>query len=558
MQVILANPRRSNVLAQVDKKLRPKSNLVQDPRFALPPAETKSGFLYFYTNSVAKPIQSYASLFVLVGSPQLAQHRPSPTTFKKYRVAFNAINENWTKLAPASLVSVKKNSTTFTIKVPLMVVPNPVALNIYEQLANAFAVKDGETALTKEQLFPTGDASVFNQVVTAEQLPSSNGLFSAKHVLQLKKANAEFEFKPLGDNLVLIATFELSKEQCQYMTNTPWMLIRPIDIYGPVFEWVNGRFGLYTNAPKFSIPLTQIASTLPEGGTSRLSDDGILINQDGEILALPAQCNNIAKYDSELTTSLTKSDGSLSYIDISGEASRMPPSQAVFIDWVNLKFAYTGVDGRLKVMGLDRCRPLNISHIKNILNTELTDSNVKFFYSSLSNLAASVLNTPSFPPLPLFAVSIQDAINLAGNDLLLPEDVKLYHIQVVKDKVAAAKDVVTACEALISLAQTNIANLYERYSVMTIARLLAYATVLVKHGVDYDSVVAKDNELRKPYLDQKVDPDYTMPAVPFVASARGFIPHQVKVTNLLRNSPDFALIPVDAGGGKTMLAYTTC
>ena len=210
-------------------------------------------------------------------------------------------------------------------------------------------------------------------------------------MLELKRANATLEIVKLpSDNYLMFAEFELSKEVCQHMLNTAWVQIRPIDLHGPIFSWVAGRFGIMNKPALFTMPISKIAATLPKGGRSRLNEDGILVNHNGEALALPSEIDNISKYDSELAGCLVKPDGSYSLKSIDGTFNKLPPAQAVFIDWINMKFAYTSVDGLLQIMSLDRCMPLNVSHVRSILNGKLIDNDLVYFLSQTIQLGIAM------------------------------------------------------------------------------------------------------------------------------------------------------------------------
>ncbi|WP_391857027.1 hypothetical protein, partial [Vibrio cidicii] len=69
---------------------------------------------------------------------------------------------------------------------------------------------------------------------------------------------------------------------------------------------------------------------------------------------------------------------------------------------------------------------------------------------------------------------------------------------------------------------------------------------------------AADNQLRMTAMTQGEDPDWKVSGIPLLDAMRkvGLLPHQFKIRNILRDSPLFALLPVQAGGGKSLLLIT--
>jgi hypothetical protein len=70
------------------------------------------------------------------------------------------------------------------------------------------------------------------------------------------------------------------------------------------------------------------------------------------------------------------------------------------------------------------------------------------------------------------------------------------------------------------------------------------------------ALLAMDQANRKAAIEQSVDPKWIPPSIPMISEGFGFLPHQKKVRNLMKDSPDFALFRVQAGGGKSPLIIT--
>lgn len=539
-----------------DLPVLPATNLVPDERYTIPTKLTKHGFLYLTGPSNRKMFRVAPSLFFNLLAPSVPI-RPFKAGTGVARAFAKSVSEAWNVTHPANYLSVKLADNHANVTIPMCVIPAPEgSLNSFVALGRLIS-KKGMEFTNQDFQDAVGDPhAVVGSRIPFSRIDGTNAPPDvAKRLLQIKKCQGEFEVAFHQGHLFLLAHFEVSKEICQHMTNSPWVQIRPIDLYGPLYSWVNNRLGLTQRPARFSIPLVKIASTLPAGGRPRLNEDDLLIDSNGTPLYIPREVDNINRYDSALADALLQDDGSYSlrkFGDTSTGHKPLPPSQPVFVDWLNLKFAYTGTTGMLMVMGLDRCSALNQTHIVRVLNRGIHRDDVKSFVSQVSNLNTEIFGGSSVHYHDMVN-GIVAAINQSGDDLITTNDVILRHIYECQNSVPQCATIVEACDKILDFAKNNIENLYARYSVMTMCRVIAYATILGKYAKNYAEIEASDRESRRVYLDQGASPDYQPPSLPYISDKRGLLPHQFKVTNVLRDSPDFAILPVDAGGGKTML-----
>ena len=102
----------------------------------------------------------------------------------------------------------------------------------------------------------------------------------------------------------------------------------------------------------------------------------------------------------------------------------------------------------------------------------------------------------------------------------------------------------------------NLEVIFRRYSVNTVMNAIAVLKVFTKYIGQYDIVVTRDREDRKAYLEQGLDENYVVAALPNFKEGAAFMPHQAKADNKMRLGPKHAIYEVDAGGGKTMMILT--
>jgi hypothetical protein len=371
-----------------------------------------------------------------------------------------------------------------------------------------------------------------------------------------------------------------------------WIEIRPLDLY-PLFSmWVSSEYESKSYG-KSAISISKIASTLPTPieGDERIDAYGIGIGLDGQPIYLPAKCDNSSKYESMYATVGANQDGSfsLSSLDpeIAKEKTKLPVNIPVLVDWVNFKFSYTNTQGRIEIMPLEHIRKCNASMAMNLMRSGKIRLTNLAGWAGYASRAGTSVNVGSY----LTHKDI-DAIDRDDTYFLMREPLRRalesnstisallmsieagykrgsYNMSTYPTMMEFTTDSSSTAwafvhrflDALHRGMTENLDSLYVQYAVSTITSSLGWISLLANYGRDMSSTRATANTLSKAALNQNVDPNWAPPDAPlitkkFAAENGGMLPHQAKVRNLLKDSPDFAVLSVDAGGGKSLLSIT--
>lgn len=553
-------------------KLRPAGTLQRSPEF-MNRARPNSGSLFFYNNYVKKPLLAYNSLAIACLFPELTQKTLTGPGWKTAKELFSTQQKEWSKQGISAYFTVKKEQAHFTAKVPFSFLFGEYLI---ETLAGTFhgepvrlgthvnLLKDLNPQVENvEQTGPTTTDFTLKKpqvFIPVSKLRDMGGHMSGKMYAQLKALKGDagiilehFPNAAGGHGILLSLQLEFSKLECEYLCQSNWLEIRPIDFFGLIREWSGGRLGVTGNPPRYAISLQRIAAEVPKNSEPRVSKDlGVLLDENAELLWIPEEADSINKYDTELAAAMLNDDGTYG-ISLGTRAGRKhPPSQIVFVDWANLKMAYSDTHGHLQVKGLDRTQPASAIHYRRVLDQRILSSDpAESFISFMWRLCAK-LNTYT---------TNTDVLGLVRAVLALPQhegevanDITLQNIYDAGDHLQVARELRQCVETVLQYSKESISNLFAEYSVSTMMGLIAWAKIFHECGPKYSTIRAQDNELRKAYTQQGLKPDFQLQPVPFMAQDRGMLPHQVRVTNRLSDSPDFAVLPVAAGGGKTPLA----
>ena len=551
----------------------PESNLYPEEMFKKAnkklgtPAELTSGAMFFYTNMVRMPRTSgknnpqrrtgplvYGALAVGLAFPKVRQ-APFPT--KEQRVRFrNMWTKNipmaWTGLAVSKLVSVKKMEDHFLVNIPVFMSSDTQLAALcafYKQTGG----DEGNVLLSEAPSLQVG-------FIPADQLKPTGGSFD-QYLPRLKALpNAGVEIRKLSGNWVFSLVLPFTEREVSVMTQTPWMQIRPIDFYGLIRTWSDGRAGsIKTDPPIYGKSLNRIASTLPANGVPRVSKDlGIMVDELSVFWALPKDDNRIGQFDSELAQHLRRPDGTFCAVPKdANEKVNPPPKQGlVFVDWINLKMAYANSEGRLEIKDLSRVIAANATHYRKVLNYAWVDADMTAMVKRIQEMCDKTGAN----------IKLDDIVRVAGLILREPEmegntaeDITWLHLYKFAARIPECANYVKAFQHILSYADTSVENLYESYSFRVVSNIIAQLKILNEWGPKVEELKAIDNERRKAYTEQGLDPNYQLEDAPYFQEAgpdgtggRSLLPHQTRSANRLRQSPKFAIIAVDAGGGKTI------
>lgn len=547
---------KNNILAF--PVVRPESTLHPNPTFELDRAARNTGFAYFFAGKMrTRPLWGLASLVATHIAPPEIQlkgvTKESQRAFSK--AVLKSMRERWKQYGIGELVNVRKNpgDATFDVVVPIQALSADQARNLLLWCG-----------MSPEVQFNGGVEVGTFDIGTM----SPRGNLTAADIKAWADAKAKLIVRRLaGEDLVFLIHYTVTKAEAQQLVNEEFNYIKPMDVYGPVYEWVGAYYGQYGRVASFAMPLRNIAravSASSEGVTlpPRTSAESLLIDEHAEVFYIPAQLQDISRFEDTYSDAFSNPEtGVFGIADIlSNDAGplvkkKAPLPMPVYVDWLNLKFSYTNASGRLEVKSLDRCYPVNDTHAFRLLDQRMVSRNAETFFRNLFSLAAFYGIPTTFGWQQTW-----DAVQRYGkqNEGAEPGDIKIsdlmeYSTGVYGSPLSLAVQIKDVCHKVLSRIQESPETAYARYSVLTILSIRARLVLMTKHWDKLADLKDSDRMARKAYIDQNVDPNYKLPALPFIAEGRGLLPHQSKTLNLSKDSPANVLYPVEAGGGKTMI-----
>ena len=423
----------------------------------------------------------------------------------------------------------------------------------------------------------------------------------------LRNSLISVESETIGSLFTLWATWRIRQKEAEYLNNCPFLEIKLSNFYGPLTEWATSCYGRDTSLPETIssvINVTQDVKQTLLGNTNvkpRVGVDGMIVDINHQFYILP-DVDRAAEYEQKLMDFGLKEDGSYSWrqeqnVDDNGNiiydmgsdspSKKLPANIPIFTDWLNDKFVYSNTAGTLTIFELSNTVPVKAFHVQKVLNMplQLEDSNdaaIAILITGI-NTAASIdrsllLDRPTedevglpkaridqyFQGMASFQGLLKAATALhkeAFGDLLdfhvvdgeyLPY---LYQLDPVKG-VPSLRFLGRILHQAYATIASNQDVLYSKLSVITVTRVMAILNIVDKYAKDRDHIVALDKTERDAYINQELDPDYKVEALPSLRKDLKYLPHQFKVTNKMRKGPAFAIWSVAAGGGKTILAVT--
>lgn len=571
--------------------LRPTTNLIIPPEVQLDKKLLKSSFLYVY----AKGYKGLEPIFInkLWMSTFMPSIANSPS-FGKNRKGIRSWSEYAAKHALAGMLTLKKvndaSDPHFIAQVPLFTFNRNDVTVAHNQLASWFTDskvgddRENEVYDLNRELRDSStpaDQIAGRKVMGAEVIRNIQGL-DATGSIELNKTLLSISMQYKGGLAVVFAEFKIDGPIAQQLTTTEWPLIRNIDLYPLLMQWVAGQFGYSVAAPLAAFPVSKIAKTLPKTpkGEARVNADGLSIDPKGIPVWLPAELDSTTRYEDQFTQAGDKGDGSFSLLDLHTLGSntfnidevktRLPSNIPVLIDWINKKFAYTQANGILKILDLARYKAADPAHIHNLL-TRLYISDKQM--TSIATIAGTAGVAPEVKILPqeIDEISHDDAIiarKLSEGTVSLMDywDLMQSFAQLLLTKGKPVlidemsinghpifRPLARYIKQAIPTVLNNLDAVNLRYSVSGVSTALGLM-LLLKYAGD-EKIHLDAAQMNSAATNQDVDPDWEPPSIPLTPGIK-MLPHQKKVRNLLKDSPDFAILPVQAGGGKSVLTIT--
>lgn len=376
------------------------------------------------------------------------------------------------------------------------------------------------------------------------------------------------------NGVVAFLEFKISQLEAEALVSTDWMEIRPVDLYPLFVMWVEAEYESKSYG-KSAISLSKIADTLPPHSVEdrRTDKHGIAIDMGGQPMYLPVECNNTARYEGLYASVGTRPDtNDFTLIDIENDPTppTLPSNIPILVDWVNYKFTYSNSAGRPVIMPLENMRKCTDSMAVNILKRPVMEKFMERLirYAQICNVSPSVTINRIAD-----AEEYGNMMRLARNRTTLPateyfnaikaddKEIEYKYHDLVDGSNYLFEPIRKFIMALVPAMQNNIDALYQNYAVSTTVESLGLLSVMFYYGTVFGETSASANQKNKAAQQQGIDPSWTPPAIPLITDKfskedAGMMPHQAKIRNLLRESPDFAILAVDAGGGKSMLAIT--
>lgn len=572
---------------------RPTTNLTPDAKYSLPKAAQRTGFMGIFTKKYGgdprKSLMKVAIGAVMdargisLGKPAKAETEEDAVKQKQAKKSLRDWESNregnFYKLT--SLRKVNGSDPHFILNLPMF----------------SFVSGDAGFAYILSLFSPVPLTPEARQELQTFANSSISQLFPAKLAIGNAHVGRDLEemlnqcligvrYESKNGNCLVSLEFKISKADAEHLVSTDWIEIRPIDLYPLLSTWAAAEY-----IPKFygktSVSISKIASTLPkhEEADQRIDQYGVSISPDGSPIYLPAALNNTEKYESLFSNAGANADGSFSLAVLDPEETknkRLPANIPVLVDWINFKFSYTNTAGRIEILSLEHYRRCNASMAVNLIRKKRVDLKMVNSWVRFARLAGVSLNG-YVKPEDFADVGIADDPYNSIRELLSRNQTAevgalIIAIQnrfergYISDRYAPAGIDFCADKGpfafvnrfLIALHEgmvNNLEALYVEYAVSTITAALGYITLFATYGRSFDTTRLESDTHNKAALDQGVDPNWTPPSAPLLTKKfqdenGGLLPHQFKVRNILKDRPDLAVLPISAGGGKSMLAIT--
>lgn len=559
---------------------RPTTNLVPDEKYQLTKAQTKSGFMgtfnWAYSGDPRKSLLKVAlgaimdTSSVTLGKPPRAVTQEERTARKARSQLLRDYEEARNKMHLAQYTKLRKvngDDPHFVLTLPIAHFQSTASLDTLLSLFG-HGTPDNDAIESLRQLFESPGTKRFGPslALSRARLPKETSDLFGQSLIAVSYQCSK--------NLVVASLeFKITRLEAEALVSTDWLEIRPVDLYPLFAMWVEAEY-VSKSYGKSAISLSKIAKTLPPHSVEDRRTDkyGLTIDMSGQPLYLPQECDNTEKYESLYASVGSKEDGEFSLVDVdSQELPALPANIPILVDWVNYKFTYSNSAGRPVVMPLENMRKCTPSMAVNVLNRHIPDK----YIERLANYA-SVVGVSSILQRPTKSASSEDterlnkvfrgntqenAVALFKNVLALDVDVTPRFRDLVDGDDIVFEPFRQFIMALVPAMQNNIEALYSRYAVSTVTEALGILCTMLYYGVPMGETLASANQANAAAQRQGIDPNWAPPDMPLITKKfeepdAGMLPHQGKIRNLLRESPDFAILSVDAGGGKSMLAIT--
>lgn len=573
------------VLAKDTSTLRATTNLVVPKDVELKGKDLKSGFLYVYNKGyTGNEVAFMNRLWMSVIFPEIAD---DPSFGKSTKGIREFLKENLTQAGFMKLKKVSGNDPHFEISVPLAEFNRYDIVNVAEKYKEWFTdgkskvQSEGAAKLHSELNTQATAQTLMQKTYQAKDVINAIGNLDARGRAELTTCFRGIRLLYKGSLLVVFADFVISPAIAQQLTTTEWMQIRNIDLYPLILQWAAASF-VAKKTPLASFPVSKIARTLPtpQPGQARIDKYGLSVDHKGIPMWLPEKVDNTTRYEDLYSQVGAQPDGSFTLIDIDAAAQmimsggdikpKLPANIPILIDWINYKYAFTLSTGFMKVLDLSRNKAVTAAHAVNLMNTQFdvailtqivhmatssgVEDKVKFKADELTVIAtddasvADKLSDRNGIAVMEYWRTVTPFFKAHHKDEILFGDINPF--------TPILAPLVRYCVQAQSAILGNLDAVNTKYAVSSVSLTLGWLTLIAKYCVNRITVETEANTQNAAAINQSVQKGWEPPSIPLLSPKIGFLPHQKKCRNLLKDSPEFAILPVQAGGGKTVLALT--
>lgn len=425
---------------------------------------------------------------------------------------------------------------------------------------------------------------------------------------------AEIARIAMGDSLrrpfIFFATVKLPAEEAEYYVQTRADKITPALLLTFFANWyqrgVRGNKGFPTFIHSLESILTKNAAFTPK---PRVDKHGLALTRNNNPLYIPSGVNRINDFITSVETSTRSEDGSATYSE--APLSSFPIYQLIYVDWVNQRLVYSGEYSQIIVEDIESNIPMPVSAFIGNNNAEFVTT-VDTFYAieNLANKVAQVLNakvvkktsdikTVDLTKIAEFfrqinpaaftrafamgqgdfgSIRITDYLKGVASFLSLANvELNKYTVQSLGEDVdeflscypLRNKDLFTKkllpfapVQEWMNSIEASAINDADWLAVINGCGMSPYETMSQIAVFKIFNIYSKEapviykeyTERNKPYLTQDEGIENYIPALKNAEGLEGLKPHQRKVAGVLAKHPNFAVVAVQAGGGKTILA----
>jgi len=578
------------------------TNLVPHEEFALTKEQLNSGFMgVFNWNYEGDPRKTLLKVALgpimdmtamITGKMPVGKTEEDRKNRKLKNQSLRKFAENRLKSNLAQYTTLQKvnkgDDSYFLVGLPIAKFTGPDSAAALISLFDGPALTEEGRANIESSMKNVDEKSV--AVFPAAQALKGAGL-APKAMKVFSEALVDVRYKTVqGQGTMMFLTLKLDKAAAQYITSQDWVEIRPSDVYPLMVGWVEAEY-VSVNYGKTSMSMSKIATTLPKHlpGDERVDAFNIGILTSGEPIWIPKECDNTERYESMYSAAGSKENGEFALRQLGQEVEpHLPNNIPILTDWVNNKFTYSNSVGKPVILDLAHLRKCTASMALNVLRRDMSEDYVKTisYYAKECRVsiaatdygATSVLGAFGSKPnleigdYAVFAfktwMEITKSAHLRYYDVMDSLTLKADNegTPVTKDSIVdnpemLLEPIARFIKALVPSMIANLEALFVRYAVKTMTEQLGLLALLANYGADLTKTTVESNTINKAALQQGVLPGWTPPPIPLLTSKfqsenGGLLPHQLKIRNILRDRPDLAALPVDAGGGKSMLAIT--